>query len=995
MSRKRKNKKSYKSNFGNSDYKNRKKSSNYSSNRKKSSRLRGVSKKLQLESRSLKERLALIILSAGTIFAAGLVFITIIFSMGLPNVSDPKTLLPTESTVFFDRNGKVIHTVRGEEDRENIKSEDIPQVVKDAAIAIEDDQFYKHNGFDLPALTKAVLSEVGIGKPRGGSTITQQFIKNAVLSSERTYTRKLKELVLAVQLERHFTKDEILTLYLNRIPYGGTAYGVEKAAEVFFDKDARDLNLVEAAVLASLPNAPTYYSPYGNHKHTTLDIELTADEASKVKSIRDLADDEYTQGLLGKTYTLANGENLYLPGRVDSVLLKMEELNFITNDERQEAIKIAENYEFNVYTSSRLDTLHFVNYVSEILNEKYGDDFVQNGGLKITTTLDLEAQQSAQEIVDSYSAQHVNKFKANNAALVSVLPETGEVIAMIGNSQIEGEEFRYFNVATSDQTQVGSTIKPLVYAAGFSKTLPSPGSTIFDVPIKKAGGKFRNNFDGKFNGPMSVRESLAQSRNMAALKMYSVAGGQEELITYMEKLGIKSLKRTIEYGDSLALGAAEIPMVEMLQAYSVFPNEGKFVEINPILEIKDDKGEIIEDNRQREELINTAETVISEEEAFMINDILSDQSVNFGELQALPSNRPVASKTGTSTNENGDPVNLWTIGYTKQKLTAVWVGNSSKAEGSSFAVGSNGTGYGAAMPIWNKFMVEHTKDDPIVGFEAPSTVKKLKFSKLSGNLPSKNTPANMIGEDYFMPELTPVEVDNSYYKSTVDVRNNKKTNKYCPDIFVKQVTFWNHKDAETFSPENVLNLRHSEILNWFNSLTPQERGEFNLGEGVVIGYPIDEVSDNCKRSFAERSRNLEIINIDDGTSYPAGEVRVELKANAASGIDKIEFYMGDSLQYTAKDGQTFGFVRLSPALQDGTEQNVRVILYDTYGYSVEDQVEIMKGEREETKLGDFNFERERSVVDPRRLDFEPEDIIIDLPVIDIEIDPRRSGVIRR
>lgn len=897
---------------------------------------------LELHTRTMRERVILSVLAIGTMGAACIVFFAIIFSLTLPDVSDAENISGTESTIIYDRNGQVLQTVYAEEDREVVKSEDIPEIVKLASVAIEDDQFYKHNGFDVPALIKAVLSEVGIGKQRGGSTITQQFIKNAVLSSQRTYTRKLQELVLAVDLEKHYSKDEIITMYLNRVPYGGTAYGIQKASKIFFDKETNEINLVEAAILASLPNAPTYYSPYGDNKHSSLNVEFTAEEADKIKNLGDLEPSEYTQGLLGKEFELANGKTIYIPGRVDSVLVKMEELNFITKEEKEAAQAEATNYEFNVYSPPLQDSYHFVQYVKGLLEEKYGKDLVENGGLKITTTLDLDLQKSAQQIVNEKSASYVSQYGANNAALLSIDPTTGEILAMVGNSQTDGQLTNFNNLTTAAR-QVGSTMKPLIYSAGFANSLPSPGSTIFDVPIQSGGGKNRKNFDGTFMGPISIRTALAQSRNIPALKMYSIAGGEEELIPYLRNMGIKSDNiETGDHGDSLALGSASIPMTELVQAYSVFPNGGKLVEINPILRVETSEGEVLEDNLDRNKYLEDADQVISAEEAFMINDILSDQSVNFGNLQALPGNRPVASKTGTSTMSNGNPRDLWTVGYTKQKLTAVWVGN----EGTD-GVAANGTGYGAAMPIWNQFMVQATKDDSVVAFEKPETIQKYRFSKLSGDLPSTSTPANMISEDWFMPNSEPTQVDGSYFSATVDTRNNKSTNKFCPETFVDDVTFWKYTESEKYSPSSVLDLRHREILNWFNGLDDEKRKELNLGENVVLGFPSNEVSDFCKRSLAERTRSIQITNLEDGDGVSTGVQNVEVNANAASGIEKIEYFLNDSVQYTyTKDiGDNLnGNVRISPSFREGRELIIRVVLYDEYGYTEETSIKVYVGE---------------------------------------------------
>ena len=896
-----------------------------------------------LNTKNVAQKLVLLGLSIGTIGLGLFVGLTVMFSLTLPDVSSANSLMGTNSTVIYDRNGKVLQSVVGEEDRSVVKSEDIPQLVKDAAVAIEDSGFYKHNGFDVPALTKAVLSEFGIGRRRGGSTITQQLIKNSVLSSERTYNRKLKELVLAVKLEQYFTKDEILTMYLNRIPYGGTAYGVEKASEIFFDKDTKDLNLVEAAILASIPNAPTYYSPFGDNKYSKLLVTFSPEELSKskIKKLSDLRREQYSIGLIGNNVDIGNGTIVYIPGRVDNVLARMRDLKMITEEERAQAVQDSLTYEFNNYSPLVKDAFHFVEYVKDLLAFKYGKDLVLNGGLRITTTLDLDLQKDAQSIVNQRSLEYVSRFGANNAAALTVDPTTGEVLAMVGNVLRDGQIVDFNNIVTA-RKQVGSTMKSFVYAAGFAKTLPSPGTIIFDVPIQKVGDKFRKNFDGTFKGPMTIREALGLSRNIPALKMYTIAGGQVELINYLEKLGIKSINRTQDYGDSLALGAADIPMIELVQAYGVFANDGKFVEINPILEVRTADGKVLEDNRDRRQNLEKAKQVISVEEAFMINDILSDQSVNFSDLQALPNNRPVASKTGTSTKPDGAPSDLWIVGYTKQKVTAVWVGNSNGA-----ALRQNATGVGAAMPIWNSIMTIAAKNDPVLAFEKPASIQRYKFSKLSGDLPSGATPANMIGEDYFMPNLQPTTVDTSYFKATVDIRNKKATNSYCPDMFVQDATFWNFRMAERYSPDSVKNMRHNEILAWFNGLDEEGKKTLKLGDNVVLGFPSEEESDFCKRSLFERSRSIEITNLTEGQGVARGVLPIVVNASAASGISKIEYFLNDSIQHTydAKVGGTMnGSVRISPAFADGRELFIKVILFDEYGYQTEKILKVYVGE---------------------------------------------------
>jgi len=487
--------------------------------------------KLGLYKRPLSERIVLVGFSALSVFLVLGLIVTIFFSFTLPRVANADKLVGEESTVFFDQEGKVLYTVYEDENRENIPFEDIPEIVVQATLAIEDDQFYKHKGYDLGGIIKAVLSEFGVGGRRGGSTITQQFVKNTFLSSQRTYTRKVKEIILATRVERRFSKNDILEMYLNKIPYGGTAYGVQKASDVFFGKDAKDLTLAEAAVLAALPKAPSYYSPYGQHKYTVLAKEFTPEELAdrSIENVGDLFETEYSYGLIGQEVDLGNGQMIYLPGRADEVLKRMEDLKYVTEEEKNTARVETHEIQFKPYRSA-IQAPHFVFYVRELLERQYGKDLVETGGLKVYTTLDMDLQTKAEEIIAEQVASNSSRgYDASNAAMVSIDPENGQVLAMVGSADYFNEDIDgNVNIVTSLR-QPGSSFKPLVYAAAFLNGY-GPGTVLFDVPTT-FGTEKPDNYDGQFWGPMTARRGLGQSRNIPAIKAYFLAG--EQLILWI------------------------------------------------------------------------------------------------------------------------------------------------------------------------------------------------------------------------------------------------------------------------------------------------------------------------------------------------------------------------------------------------------------------------------------------------------------------------------
>lgn len=612
----------------------------------------------------------LLIAAVGCFLVLAVVFI--FFSRDLPDPSNLEDRAITESTKIYDRTGKVIlYDIHGEERRTVIAFDEIPQMVKDATIVAEDRDFYKHSGIDFKAIIRAVWQNLTSDSLQGGSTITQQFIKKSILSDERTFTRKIKEAILALELERRYSKDEILNFYLNQIPYGSNAYGIEAAAQTYFAKNAKDLSLAESALIAALPKAPSYYSPYGEHKKELI-------------------------------------------SRQKLILEKMRELNYITQKDYDRARNETLNF---AKVRSSIQAPHFVFYIKAILEEKYGEDYVSRAGLKITTTLDWDLQNIAEEAV-SAGADNNDSKGAHNASLVALDPKTGQVLAMVGSRdyfkdsipagcdqgvscQFEGN----VNVATRLR-QPGSAFKPFVYSTAFKKGYTDK-TMLFDVPTQfdtgcnslgqpqSAGVKCYSpkNFDLKYRGPVTVRQALANSLNIPSVEVLYLAGVEDSINT-AEDMGLTTLKDRSRFGLSLVLGGGEVKLLEMVSAFGVFATEGVRHPPVSILRIEDGKGNILEE--YKDDPVQVLDTDI----ARLISNILSDNVARtpvFGARSSLFfSDRPVAAKTGT-TNEFRDG---WTIGYTPSIVAGVWTGNNDNSPI------KQEPGVYTAAPIWHDFMAK-------------------------------------------------------------------------------------------------------------------------------------------------------------------------------------------------------------------------------------------------------------------------------------------------
>lgn len=609
------------------------------------------------------------------------------YSRGLP---DPTKVQRTSgfSTEILDRTGEVIlYDVFTDQDRKFTELADVPDYLKKATIAIEDKDFYKHQGFDPMAPFRILKNVVLSQRLIGGSTLTQQLVKMLLLTNERSLSRKIREFMLSVRIERTFSKDEILQMYLNEAPYGGTAVGVAAASQIYFGKEPKELSLTESVLLAGLPQSPSRYSPY-------------------------------------------NGSNnqAYLP-RAKEVARRMREDGMISKEMEIQVGSELEVIKFLGLGSNKIKAPHFVMYIKQLLEEKYGASILETGGLKVTTSLDWEIQQKAERAVKEEVDKVSTSLNISNGASVMLNTNTGEIFSMVGSKDffdknIDGE----VNVTTRLR-QPGSSIKPLVYATAFSKNF-TPASVLSDTLAEFPGKDEKTpyapkNYDGKEHGLLHLRDALASSINIPAVKLLALVG-VENVLRQGYRMGLTSLEPTNEtmarVGLSMALGGAEVRLLDLSAAYSAFANGGYKVEPVAILKIEDNQGRVIFENKAVK-----PEKVIDEKVAFLINSILSDNGarlLTFGPNSYLNLGaRAVAVKTGT-TNDLRDN---WTIGWSRDFIVGVWVGNNDNEKMKNVASGVSG-----AAPIWRREILDALTLKPDVPFAPPQGVSQVEVDKISG-----------------------------------------------------------------------------------------------------------------------------------------------------------------------------------------------------------------------------------------------------------------------
>jgi len=660
------------------------------------------------------------------------IFLFIFYSRDLPTPGKLSSSNLSQSTRILDRNGIVLYDIYGDQNRTYVELKDIPKAIQEATIATEDKDFYRNQGFSVTGFLRGIFIDPILRRSfTGGSTLTQQLVKNALLTNERSIPRKIKEFILAIQVDKKYSKNQILELYLNVAPYGGTNVGIETASEQYFGKKSKDLTLVESAILAGFPQSPTYYSPYG----------------------------EYPKAYIGRT---------------KDVLRRMREDGYITTKEEQKAVAELPSVKFLDKTDS-IKAPHFSFYVKKLLIDKFGVNLVESGGLTITTTLDYKLQQAAEKIVKE-EVDSARSLDVGNGASIVLDPKSGEILAMVGSrdffatqsANINNKKVSFegqFNVITQGHRQPGSSIKPVMYATALEKgytaaTLIMDTKTVFP----NQGGKdyIPVNYDGKYHGPVQMRFDLGSSLNVPAVKMLSLVGIKNMMQKAFD-MGISTLSPTTDnvnkFGLSITLGGGEVLPIELATAYSTFANGGYKVEPISILKVTDRSGNTL----YKKEDVNK-NRVIPSEVAFIISHMLLDNNarlITFGVNSYLNTSRTIAVKTGTTDDKRDN----WAIGWTPSVLVATWVGNNDNSPMGAIASGVTG-----ATPIWRRIILEALKNKPNEDFVKPDNVIAMNVDAYGGGTVVDGKPTR---SEYFIKGTEPQGPSPIYIKLKISKDNGK------------------------------------------------------------------------------------------------------------------------------------------------------------------------------------------------------------------------------
>ncbi len=827
---------------------------------------------------------------------AGGVGAFVYFSRDLPDPADLDKREVAESTKIYDRTEKVLlYEIHGEERRTVVPLSEISPYLKNATIAIEDKDFYTHEGVDVRGVVRALWTDVRSGNmSQGGSTITQQLIKNSILTKERTVSRKIKEWILAIELEQKFSKDQIIEMYLNQIPYGSNAYGAEVASQTFFKKSAKNLTLGEAVILAALPQAPTYYSPYGTRQ--------------------------------GK-----------LQERADYVLARMEELGYVTHDEVL-AAKDEKALDKVVLIKEKMIAPHFIMMVREYLADTYGEKTLEKGGLKVVTTLDVEKQKLAEETVKASVDKNTKKYNVNNAALVAVDPKSGDILALVGSKDYYGEsspagcvpgkncKFDPNVNAAISSLPPGSSFKPFVYATLFKKGF-TPNSIFYDVetefnigctPDHKANALYvkdsdcydPQNYDGKFRGPISIRGALAQSLNIPAVKAFYIAGIDNSIET-ANQFGMTTMSKEDKYGLALVLGGGGVKLTEQTGAYGVFAVEGIKNDQKIVIKVMAADGSVLEDKGSA----NVGREVLDKNIAREITDILSDnvaRTPTFGAVNPLYfSNRPVAAKTGTA----NDYRDAWTFGYTPSLVVGVWAGNN------DYSPMNRAGGVSAAAPIWNEFMAKALADTPVEQFtkpEIPTTGKPVLDGVPDGGITLKIDKA--CGDDLAKPNLSPERIIEKTYKSFHNI------------LFYVDA-------ADPLGVAPVLPENDPQYKNWEAAVTAWAAQNGFTDEVLPTLYC--EVPDYDKTTVSITSpQNGETVAPLAGQGSDSFSLKIEADIYSPVGVNQANFFFDDSLVGTRSSAPWVANYIVNKNITDG-EHRVSVKVFDKANTEIRSEVKIV------------------------------------------------------
>lgn len=871
----------------------------------------------------------------------------------LPRIDERTILSAAQSTVITDRNGVELYRVFGEQDRTIVAGTEIADAVKKAMIAIEDKRYYDRGCIDVRALARAVVS---LGRAGGASTITRQLARNALdLKRENILSRKIKEFILGCQLERRYDKNKLLDLYLNWIPFGQNAYGVEQASRRYFGKAAKELTVAESAVLGSLPQLPSYFSPYGRHVRTVVDESVRAGIATRtIVSADDIDDDDVTIGLLGAT--VGSGTNaLYVGGRADQVLRSMQDAGFITEEQRTEATEDLQVMTFKAVREN-IRAPHFVLWAKEqverLLEESAGQVVLEQGGLTIQTTLDWRLQEAAEEVIAHYRETAQKVYGAHNIALVALDPVTREILAYVGNVDY-GDDAREGKIDMAlAPRQPGSSFKPFVYAAAFQNGY-GPATVLYDVPTK-FGDYEPQNFEGAFWGLMSARRALGASRNIPAVKAYFLGGQEDRILALAETLGVptpKRLKPAAGYGAALAIGAAEAPLLEMTQGFSTFAAGGTALPATGIIKVTDLRGSLLPlPDTASEERVGSA--VLDPRIAYEVTSILSDVNARpndfWKSILSVPGFQ-AAAKTGTSNKclerdakqncKERKPDNVWTIGYTPALVAGVWAGNAT-----SDPLSDKADGLTVAAPIWHDFMVRAHKllKPSVSSFAAPEGIVQAQISQLSGELPTECTPVPLRRSDIFLSENAPTKDDPACVTLGVDKVTGLLASESCP-VEARE-------DRSFLVPYNAAGKDFpqwdTDVLKWAGVQAKENPSAgsglilFAAGSGGVLPLPLApiETCDIALTPGRTIKPTVEILSPADGGSanYPSFQPTVSY--TVGSRVRQMDFAIDSKLAASIVTAPFTAVLRVPRSIEQSGSHRLTVTVTDQYYNTASDEV---------------------------------------------------------
>lgn len=786
---------------------------------------------------------------------AGILGIIFIFAWYARDLPRPDRVKRVEglSTVIYDREGVSLYDIYESENRIPVAFEEVPDSLKQATIAIEDKDFYKHPGLSTAGIIRSFVKLILTRDIQGGgSTLTQQLVKNVLLTNEQSLARKVKEAILATQIEKRYSKDEILQMYLNETPYGGPAVGVEAGAQYYFGKKAKDLTFTESVFLAGVPQLPSVYNPF-----------------------------------------VSSDPKAYI-WRSEQVLRRMKEDGYITEEQEQQAKEELPNLPFGV-SDEGIKAPHFIAFIRDQLVKQFGEEMVESGGLRVTTTLDYELQQKVQQIVKE-EVDKINYLRVSNGAAIVTDPKTGEILSMVGSKDYSASESGgfQFNVVTQGLRQPGSSIKPIVYAAALQSGY-TPATIMMDVDTKYPSGEEGKpeynpkNYDLKYRGPMSLRSALASSINTIAVKLTALVGIRD-ILRLAHSMGLTTLEPTTEnlqrFGLSVALGGAEVHMIDMAEAFGVLANEGKKVDLYGIQKVENVQGKVLYESPKQQ-----SQQVMDPEVTYLVSNILSDNSARapvFGERSALfIPGKTVAVKTGTTDDKRDN----WTIGYTPSVVVATWVGNNDN----SAMHPSLSSGITGAAPIWNRIMkafLEEKKDEP---FKRPDNIVELDVDTLTGGLAVEGQPTR---KEFFIKGTEPKTISSIIKKIKVSKSDEKKL---ANEVDIAKNDF-NEKTFYVFREQDPVSTD----------------GKNRWQEGIDAWIDIQsEERFKVPRETANASDSVAVVIKEPGDHSRINEnkVRVHAEGFGEKEIKKMEIFVNDVLQK------------------------------DRFGNSISEEVEISNGQR--------------------------------------------------